>query len=46
MKGDPGARLLARTIRYALERRRLIASLQKALDEVKTLKCLLSICAG
>lgn len=46
LKGDLDSRLLERTIRYAMERHRLLASLQKALDEVKTLKALLPICAG
>lgn len=46
VKGDLDARLLERTIRYALERHRLISALQKALDEVKTLKSLLPLCAG
>ncbi|HEX9922163.1 MAG TPA: response regulator [Anaerolineae bacterium] len=53
VKGQLGAPLLERSIRYAIERRRaqlerddLIAELQTALAEVKTLSGLLPICAS
>jgi len=46
LKGQVTAPLLARAIRYAIERGRLIAELRTALREIKTLSGLLPICAG
>lgn len=45
VKGQVTAALLGRSIRYAIERRKLLARLEQALKEVKTLRGLLPICA-
>lgn len=46
IKGDFDGRLLARTIRYAIERQGLMLKLQNALAQVKQLSGLLPICAS
>lgn len=46
IKGQVSAALLARTLRYAIERQRLMLELQRALAEIKTLNGLLPICAN
>ncbi len=53
VKGQVSGQLLARSMRYAIERKRLalererlIADLRKALDEIKTLSGMLPICAS
>jgi sigma-B regulation protein RsbU (phosphoserine phosphatase) len=45
VKGQVSAALLGRTLRYAIERQRLMLELQRALAEIKTLNGLLPICA-
>jgi DNA-binding NtrC family response regulator len=45
VKGQFTAALLGRSIRYAIERRKLLARLEQALKEVKTLRGLLPICS-
>ena len=44
-KGELGGVLLSKTIRYAIERKRLVRRLEEALAQVKTLSGLLPICA-
>lgn len=46
VKGQVSAALLGRTLRYAIERKRLLLELQQALAEIKTLNGLLPICAN
>jgi len=45
VKGQIDTRLLIRSIRYAIERQKLLAELEKRLKEIKTLQGLLPICA-
>jgi DNA-binding NtrC family response regulator len=45
-KGEPSATAIIRTIRYAIERQRLMTELQTALDHVKQLQGLLPICSA
>lgn len=45
VKGQVSAALLGRTLRYAIERQRLMLELQRALAEIKTLNGLLPICS-
>ena len=44
-KGEPSSTAIVRTILYAIERHRLMSELQLALDEIKTLKGIIPICA-
>lgn len=44
-KAELSAQLLERSIRYAIERKKLIVGLQDALERIKTLSGLLPICA-
>jgi DNA-binding NarL/FixJ family response regulator len=44
-KGEPSQTAIIRTIRFAIERQRLITELQQALSHVKQLQGLLPICA-
>ncbi len=44
-KGDLNTKLIVRTIRYSIERNRLLQKLQEALDNVRTLSGLLPICS-
>ena len=44
-KGDPSPTAIVRTIRFAIERHRLKADLQEALENVKQLQGLLPICS-
>ncbi|MEI6211317.1 MAG: response regulator [bacterium] len=46
VKGQVSATLLVRTLRYAMERKRLLLELQQALAEIKTLSGMLPICAN
>lgn len=46
VKGEVQSDTLSRAIRYAIERQKLLVSLEHALHEVKTLKNLLPICSG
>lgn len=45
VKGQIEEKLLARSIRYAIERKKLLLDLEKALAEIKILKGLIPICA-
>ena len=45
-KGDFDHRVLGRSIRYAIERQKLLNKLKDALDHVKTLSGLLPICSN
>ena len=45
-KGDPSSSAIIRTIRYAIERQRLMTELKNALDHVKQLQGLLPICSA
>lgn len=45
-KGELGGVLLSKTIRYAIERNRLVRQLEEALAQVKTLSGLLPICGS
>jgi DNA-binding NtrC family response regulator len=45
-KGDPSATAIIRTIRFAIERQRLMSELQDALDHVQQLQGMLPICAS
>ena len=45
VKGQIEERLLARSIRHAIERKKLLLELEKALLEIKVLKGLIPICA-
>jgi DNA-binding NtrC family response regulator len=45
-KGELGGVLLSKTIRYAMERNRLVRQLEEALAQVKTLSGLLPICGS
>jgi DNA-binding NtrC family response regulator len=44
-KGEPSAHAIIRSIRYAIERQRLMTALKKALDHVRQLQGMLPICA-
>ncbi len=44
-KGEPSANAVVRTIRFAIERQRLMTELQQALEHVKQLQGLLPICS-
>lgn len=44
-KGETSPTAIIRTIRYAIERQRLVTELKNALDEIKTLKGIVPICA-
>jgi DNA-binding NtrC family response regulator len=44
-KGDPSATAIIRTIRYAIERQRLMTELKLALDHIKQLQGMLPICS-
>lgn len=44
VKGQVGANLLVRTIRYGIERQKLWTELRQAIDQIKTLEGLLPIC--
>jgi DNA-binding NtrC family response regulator len=44
-KGEPSATAIIRTIRYAIERQRLITELRNALDHIKQLQGMLPICS-
>ena len=44
-KGESSASAIIRTIRYAIERQRLMIELKKAYDEINTLKGIVPICA-
>ncbi|MFO7750902.1 MAG: response regulator [Desulfobacteraceae bacterium] len=44
-KGESSASAIIRTIRYAIERQRLVIELKKAYDEINTLKGIVPICA-
>lgn len=44
-KGETSPTAIIRTIRYAIERQRLVTELKKALDEIKTLQGIVPICA-
>jgi PleD family two-component response regulator len=46
VKGQVTASLLARSMRYAIERERLLRQLREALAKIKTLRGLLPICAS
>ncbi|MFZ7127866.1 MAG: response regulator [Desulfobacterales bacterium] len=45
-KGEPSAIAIIRTVRYAIERQRLMTELKMALDHVKQLQGLLPICSA
>jgi two-component system, cell cycle sensor histidine kinase and response regulator CckA len=45
-KGELNARILERSIRYSIERKRLIVNLRDALERIRTLSGLLPICAN
>jgi DNA-binding NtrC family response regulator len=45
-KGEPSSTAIIRTIRYAIERQRLITELKEALDHIKQLQGLLPICSA
>ncbi|HXX59017.1 MAG TPA: response regulator [Thermodesulfovibrionales bacterium] len=45
VKGRVAGSMLARSIRYAIERQRLVTELEKSLKEIKTLKGLIPMCA-
>lgn len=45
VKGQVDGKLLARSMRYAIERKKLLCDLENALEEIKTLKGLVPICA-
>ena len=45
-KGDPSPTAIIRTIRFAIERQRLMTELQDALDHVQQLQGMLPICAS
>jgi DNA-binding NtrC family response regulator len=45
-KGEPSATAITRTIRFAIERQRLMTELQTALEHVKQLQGYLPICAN
>lgn len=44
-KGEPSTTAIVRTLRYAIERHRLMSELKDALDQVKILRGMLPICA-
>ena len=44
-KGEPSATAIIRTIRYAIERQRLMTELKTALDHIKQLQGMLPICS-
>jgi DNA-binding NtrC family response regulator len=44
-KGEPSSTAIIRTIRYAIERQRLMTELKKALDHIKQLQGMLPICS-
>lgn len=44
-KGEPSSTAIIRSMRYAIERQRLMTELQSALDHVKQLQGMLPICA-
>ncbi|WP_080806773.1 response regulator [Desulfamplus magnetovallimortis] len=44
-KGEPSASAIVRTLRYAIERQRLMNELKNALAEIKVLKGILPICS-
>ena len=44
-KGEPSATVIIRTIRYAIERQRLMTELKTALDHIKQLQGMLPICS-
>ncbi len=44
-KGEPSTTAIVRTLRYAIERHRLMSQLKDALDQVKILRGMLPICA-
>ena len=46
VKGEISGRLLTRSIRYAIERYKLMAELESSLREIKTLRGFLPICAA
>jgi CheY-like chemotaxis protein len=46
IKGQVSGGLLGRSIRYAIERKKLLAQLEHSMKEVKTLKGFLPICAN
>lgn len=46
VKGGINAHLLIRSMRYAVERQKLLTEIQQTLREIKTLRGLLPICAG
>jgi CheY-like chemotaxis protein len=46
VKGQLDGNILSRVIQYAIERQKLIVDLQDALENIKTLKGLLPICAS
>ncbi len=45
-KGEPSSTAIIRTIRYAIERQRLMAEIKQALDHIKTLQGMLPICSA
>ncbi|MCP4746499.1 MAG: response regulator [Desulfobacteraceae bacterium] len=45
-KGEPSSTAIIRTIRYAIERQRLMTELKTALDHVKQLQGMLPICSA
>lgn len=45
VKGQVNGSLLVRSIRYSIERQKLIAQLEKSLKEIKTLRGLIPVCA-
>ncbi|NDY41666.1 response regulator [Dissulfurirhabdus thermomarina] len=46
VKGQVDSTLLARSLRYAIEREKLVRRLHEAIDQIKTLRGLLPICAA
>ena len=46
VKGEVNTTLLVRAIRYAIEREKLLVNLRDALEQIKTLKGLIPICAS
>jgi phosphoserine phosphatase RsbU/P len=45
-KGEPSSTAIIRTIRYAIERQRLMSEIKQALDHIKTLQGMLPICSA
>jgi DNA-binding NtrC family response regulator len=45
-KGEPSSTAIIRTIRYAIERHRLMTEIKQASDHIKTLQGMLPICAA